>query len=229
MKGMRLSIIAVTFLLLLSACSNSENQEAIEAAETAIAAIDLEDIDTTTVEEARTAYEALPDDAKNGVENYQVLVDAENLVSQQTELSAMLVLFDNGISECAMLRDIVVQVWGDTIHNGGNFNSALESLYRGQEDYWAGISEELASTFKEGIDLLKENHELLTEKLEVIKDFDIDDDVYDAIVDVYSEYSIFYDQVMSPSGSYVSYSADTNDTYNDLTRATNALALIWPY
>lgn len=229
MKGMRLSIIAVTFLLLLSACSNSENQEAIEAAETAIAAIDLEDIDTTTVEEARTAYEALPDDAKNGVENYQVLVDAENLVSQQTELSALLVLFDDGISECAMLRDVVVQVWGDTIHNGGNFNSALESLYRGQEDYWAGISEELASTFKEGIDLLKENHELLTEKLEVIKDFDIDDDVYDAIVDVYSEYSIFYDQVMSPSGSYVSYSADTNDTYNDLTRATNALALIWPY
>lgn len=229
MKGMRLSIIAVTFLLLLSACSNSENQEAIEAAETAIATIDLENIDTATVEEARTAYGALPDDAKSQVENYQVLVDAENLVSQKTELSALLVLFDNGISECAMLRDIVVQVWGDTIHNGGNFNIALEALYKGQEDYWTGITEELASAFKEGIDLLKENDKLLTEKLELIKDFDIDDDVYDAIVDLYGEYSIFYDQIVSPSGSYLSYSADTNDTYNNLTRAKNALALVWPY
>ena len=230
MKGIRLSIIAITFLMLLSACSNSENQQAIETAETAIAAINLDEIDTATIEEARGVYDALPEELKSEVENYQLLVDAENLIQQKEALEALLVAFDDGISECAALRDVVVQVWGDTIGSDyGDFNSALNSLYKGQENYWAGISQELASTFKDGLDLLEENHELITENLEAVRNFDIDDDVYDAIVDVYAEYSIFYDQVMSPSGSYVSYSADTNDTYNNLVRATNALTLIWPY
>ena len=229
MKGIRLSIIAITFLMLLSACSNSENQQAIETVETAIAAINLDKIDTATIEEARGVYDALPEDLKSTVKNYQLLVDAENLIQQKETLESLLVAFDDGISECAMLRDVVVQVWGDTIQSGGNFNNALEALYKGQEDYWSGVSEELATTFKEGLDLLQENDESIAEKLEAIRDFDIEDDVYDAIIDVYSEYSIFYEQIISPSGSYISYSADTNDTYNNLVRATNALALIWPY
>ena len=229
MKGIRLSIIAITFLMLLSACSNSENQQAIETVETAIAAINLDKIDTATIEEARGVYDALPEDLKSTVKNYQLLVDAENLIQQKETLESLLVAFDDGISECSMLRDVVVQVWGDTIQSGGNFNNALEALYKGQEDYWSGVSEELATTFKEGLDLLQENNESIAEKLEAIRDFDIEDDVYDAIIDVYSEYSIFYEQIISPSGSYISYSADTNDTYNNLVRATNALALIWPY
>lgn len=230
--GVHKCLIVVALLLLLTACANKEDQQAIEAVESAISVINLDELDESAVEDARTAYDALPEELKTKIGNYQILTDAEAAIAQRlketqkAEIESLRVLFDSGISECATLRDIVVQVWGEAIHSKyGDFNAALQALYSGKDYFAAGLSKELATTFKDGISLLNDNYALIEEQIKIIKDLDVDSDVYSAISDVFSEYTVFYNQVISPSGSYKSYSSDTNDTYNNILRAVTNLEL----
>lgn len=229
-------LMVTVLVLLLSACSDKENQQAIEAMESAISVIDLDELDESVIADARTAYDALSEELKSKVENHQIRTDAEDAVLQRieerkkTELESLRALFDSGISECVLLRDVVIQVWGDAIHKGMDFNAALNALYKGKEYYWTGLSEELASAFKDGISLLKENYVLIEEQLEIVKNLEVDENVYNALADVFREYTVFYNQVISPSGSYTSFSSDTSDAYNkDILRAYANLELVWPY
>lgn len=130
--GVHKCLIVVALLLLLTACTNKEDQQAIEAVESAISVINLDELDESAVEDARTAYDALPEELKTKIGNYQILTDAEAAIAQRlketqkAEIESLRVLFDSGISECATLRDIVVQVWGEAIHSKyGDFNAAL--------------------------------------------------------------------------------------------------------
>lgn len=235
MSNRRISfaLILMALILLLSACSNKEEQQAVEAVETAISAINMDDLDApAAIENARTLYDGLEDKLKEKVQNYQALTDAEAKLSdlRKEALDGMRTVLDTGISQCAMLRDVVVQVWGEAIHSKyGDFNAALQALYSGKDYFVAGLSKELASTFKDGISLLNENYALIEKQLKIVKDLGVDSDVYSAISGVFTEYTVFYNQIISPSGSYTSYSSDTNDTYNDVLRAVTNLELVWPY
>ena len=86
-----------------------------------------------------------------------------------------------------------------------------------------------AEAFVELLSDTKELQDTIEEKVKELGKLNIDENVYDAFLSLYSEYKVLYNQVQSPTGSYNSYSSDTMDAYNSIMKAQAVLDSIWPY
>lgn len=83
MNKFKLSVLVLMFLVLLSACTSKEDQQAIEAVENAISEIKTDDLNASTIADARDLYDDLAENLKEKVGNYQVLIDAEKEYESQ--------------------------------------------------------------------------------------------------------------------------------------------------
>ncbi len=236
MKRILSFILTIIMLFSLSACTNKADKEAIANCEAAIAALS-EDGNFTfeKISNARNCYDALSNELKGQISNYQDLVDTEETYTALIASQGYTALLLN-IMNCANLRDTVVKYWGAAIDTEyGDFNDALKALYSG-ESYSAGyirpkivVLSDTAEAFVELLSDTKELQDTIEEKVKELGKLNIDENVYDAFLSLYSEYKVLYNQVQSPTGSYNSYSSDTMDAYNSIMKAQAVLDSIWPY
>lgn len=239
MQRLKMILIGLMFMCTLAACSGSNNKQAISDVENLISEIDLDSIESEAMIAARTAYDELDNELKQEISNYQTLIDAERIYEEQRIedilTSAHTTLYLN-IAGCAALREVVVTVWGNSIDNQyADFNKALSSLYQGESyEALAGIprvivSEDTATNFVTALETLKSDHVSLEKQMKEISSLEIDEHICEAFVSLYSEYVILYNQVLSPSGSYITYCSDTNESANKIVQAEALLDVVWPY
>lgn len=238
-QRLKMILIALMLMCTLTACSGSNNKQAISDVENLISVIDLDSIESEAVIVARKTYDELDNDLKQGVSNYQTLIDAERICEEQhledILTSAHTTLYLN-IAGCASLREVVVTVWGNSIDNKyADFNKALSSLYQG-ESYEALaeiprviVSEDTATNFVTALETLKSDDASLEKQMKEMSTLEIDEQIYEAFVSLYSQYVILYNQVLSPSGSYITYCSDTNESANKIVQAEALLDVVWPY
>lgn len=239
MQRLKMILIGLRFMCTLAACSGSNNKQAISDVENLISEIDLDSIESEAMIAARTAYDELDNELKQEISNYLTLIDAERIYEEQRIedilTSAHTTLYLN-IAGCAALREVVVTVWGNSIDNQyADFNKALSSLYQGESyEALAGIprvivSEDTATNFVTALETLKSDHVSLEKQMKEISSLEIDEHICEAFVSLYSEYVILYNQVLSPSGSYITYCSDTNESANKIVQAEALLDVVWPY
>ena len=82
-QRLKMILIALMLMCTLTACSGSNNKQAISDVENLISVIDLDSIESEAVIVARKAYDELDNDLKQGVSNYQTLIDAERICEEQ--------------------------------------------------------------------------------------------------------------------------------------------------
>lgn len=137
------------------------------------------------------------------------------------------------ISGCEALRYGIVQAWGSAINEKyADFNDALSALFRGEEYKVIGktiISVEYSTNFREALDSVESDHEIIKSNMSKLSSYDIDNKSYDALLDLYSEYSVLYGQVLSPTGSYLTFTEDTNDSIDAIEKAQSILDVVWEY
>lgn len=239
MQRLKTILIVLMLMCTLTACFGSNNKQAISDVENLISAIDLDSIESEAVIAARAAYDELDNELRQEISNYQTLIDAERIYEEQyledilTSVHTTLYL---NIAGCASLREVVVTVWGNSINNKyADFNKALSCLYQGESyEALAGIprvivSEDTATNFVTALETLKSDHVSLEKQMKEISSLEIDEHICKAFVSLYSEYVILYNQVLSPSGSYITYCSDTNESANKIVQAEALLDVVWPY
>lgn len=137
------------------------------------------------------------------------------------------------ISGCDALRYGIVQAWGAAIDEKyADFNDVLNALFRGEEYKIIGktiISAEYSSNFKEALDSVESDHEIIKSNMSKLSSYGIDNKSYEALLDLYSEYSVLYGQVLSPTGSYLTFTEDTNDSIDAIEKAQSILDVVWEY
>jgi len=230
----------------MAACSDSKSTQAIANVEELINVIEMEEPDKTAIDAARAAYDGLEAQWKDKVSNYQALIDAEKRYTEmlqakeeQKEKSLKEVhttLYSNIVGSMTM-RDVVVTVWKNAVDNNkyADFNEALRNLYAGKEyKAFAGIPslivpKQTAENFVVALNQLETDQDSLAKSMKELADLDIDATLYDALINLYSEYTVLYNQVISPSGSYISYSSDTEESISNIKKAEAELDVVWPY
>lgn len=232
MKRVKIICLLLIAVGMLSGCANKEEQQAVSNVEEVIAEINLDDLNIDSIGVARKAYNELDDVLKEKVSNYQLLEDAETKQIEQLMHDTHTMLYLN-IAGCTALSDGISRVWKSAIDvRNADFNNALSALFQGKGYSYIGkevVSDDYASNFMVALDTVKEDHTILEENMRELASLDVDGTVYDALSDLYSEYVVLYNQVIAPSGSYVSYTEDMNDSIRDINKAEAALDIIWPY
>ena len=236
MKRVKMICFLLIVVGILSGCAGKEAQQAISNVEGLINEISMEDLNTDSIQTAREAYNELDEELKKKVLNYSVLEEAEAKMEsariEQLMCDAHTTLYLN-IAGCTALSDGIARVWKCTIDvQNADFNNALSALFGGKGYSYIGkvvVSDDYASNFKVALDIVKEDHTILEENMSELASLDVDGTVYDALSDLYSEYVVLYNQVIAPSGSYVSYTADTSDSIRNINKAEATLDIIWPY
>lgn len=236
MKRVKMICLLLIVVGILSGCADKEAQQAISNVEELISEISIEDLNADSIERAREAYDKLDEKLKEKISNYSALEEAESKMEsvriEQLMCDAHTTLYLN-IAGCTALSDGISRVWKSAIDVwNADFNNALSALFQGKGYSYIGkvvVSDDYASNFKVALDTVKEDHTILEEDMRELASLDVDGTVYDALSDLYSEYVVLYNQVIAPSGSYISYTADTNDSIRNINKAEAALDIIWPY
>lgn len=236
MKRVKILCLLLIVIGTLTSCTAKDTQQAISYVEELIAEIKMENLNADTIETARKAYDELDEELKGKISNFSVLEEAEEkfklLRIEQLMCDVHTTLYLN-ITGCTALSDGISRVWKRTIDvREADFNNALSSLFQGKGYSCIGeviVSDDYASNFKVALDTVKEDHITIEENMRELASLDVDGNVYEALSDLYSEYAVLYNQVISPSGSYVSYTADTNDSIRNINKAEAALDIVWPY
>lgn len=236
MKRVKMICILLIVVGILSGCADKEAQQAVSNVEELISEISIEDLNADSIERAREAYDKLDEKLKEKISNYSALEEAESKMEsvriEQLMCAAHTTLYLN-IAGCTALSDGISRVWKSAIDvRNADFNNALSALFQGKGYSYIGkvvVSDDYASNFKVALDTVKEDHTILEEDMRELASLDVDGTVYDALSDLYSEYVVLYNQVIAPSGSYISYTADTNDSIRNINKAEAALDIIWPY
>lgn len=218
--------------------STGENETRAPIDETVVEVISLidniqNDVSVDNIQEIRQKYDNLTDAQKDSVTNYSMLVSAENDLIKNTfnEASSTLKL---NITSCAMLVDGVKTVWYKAIYDKNtDFNIALEYLYMGLQYNGGGllyvtpiVSEELASSFVDTLDMVKDNQKIIENGMSQLYALCNGSDEYNALLSVYEEYYVIYNMALSPSGSYTSYSSNATDAMNSIEKALASLKII---
>ena len=234
-------LLSITMLLLLCACGQSAKakeeaeKEAADkdAANKVISLIDaLNDSSTIdTINSVKLAYDELTDGQKTYVTNLQLLNEAEEKCTNRVLLETKGKIYDN-IDNCNLLNAAIIDVWGRSIEDKyADFNKALSALYDGKEykpvfDYI--VTETMATSFASVLSTTSERHFEIENEMKQLSALQVDENVYNSLLDVYAEYVAYYEMIANPSGSYVSYSSDTNDAYNSITKAMAKLDAVIP-
>ena len=235
MKRVKMICLLLIVVCILSGCADKEAQQAVSNVEELISEISIEDLNADSIERAREAYDKLDEKLKEKISNYSALEEAESKMEsvriEQLMCAAHTTLYLN-ITGCTALSDGISRVWKSAIDvRNADFNNALSALFQGKGYSYIGkviVSDDYASNFKVALDTVKEDHTILEEDMRELASLDVDGTVYDALSDLYSEYVVLYNQVIAPSGSYISYTADTNDSIRNINKAEAALDIIWP-
>ena len=236
MRRFKIMCLLLIVVGILTGCADKEAQQAVSNVEGLISKISMEGLDTDAIETAREAYDKLDEKLKEKISNYSTLEEAEAKMEleriEQLMCDVHTTLYLN-IAGCTALSDGISRVWKSAIDvRNADFNNALSALFQGKGYSYIGkviVSDDYASNFKVALDTVKEDHTILEENMRELASLDVDGTVYDALSDLYSEYAVLYNQVIAPSGSYVSYTADTNDFIRNINKAEAALGIIWPY
>lgn len=236
MRRIRIMCLLLFVIGILTGCTDKETQLAVSNVEGLISEISMESLDTDAIETAREAYDKLDEKLKEKISNYSVLEEAEAKMElvriEQLMRDAHTTLYLN-IAGCTALSDGISRVWKNAIDvRNADFNNALSSLFQGKGYSYIGsmvVSDDYASRFKVALDTVKEDHAILEENMRELASLDVDGTVYNALSELYSEYVVLYNQVITPSGSYMSYTSDINDSIRNINKAEAALDIIWPY
>lgn len=235
MKRLKIMCLILIAVGILTGCTDKEAQQAVSNVEELISEISKEDLNADSIERAREAYDKLDEKLKEKISNYSALEEAEVKMEsariEQLMCDAHTTLYLN-IAGCTALSDGISRVWKSAIDvRNADFNNALSALFQGKGYSYIGkvvVSDDYASNFKVALDTVKEDHTILEKNMRELASLDADGTAYDALSDLYSEYTVLYNEVIAPSGSYVSYTADINDSIRNINKAEAALDIIWP-
>ena len=179
------------------------------------------------IKAASEAYDNLTDKQKEKVTNYPILADAiskKNSSDYKLALKATALKIYMCELSCEILIDGIEDTWYNAIrkkydkYNNGNYdiNIAIPAYLKDSSN---AETLSMITSSKSNID---EDLKLHVNPPEDCKD------AYNALLDVYSVMNRAYEMATSPSGSYNSYSSNSNEVSTDFTLKYSKLNALMP-